>query len=277
MIISLINHTSGKLKDEQVQVAVRAINRQIKEDFEPYWSLAATLRLEGKVGKQPDKQKPQDMRGDAVIYLWDGVDVDDALGYHDQNFMGIPYGFVFTDLAAKLGESWTVTLSHEALELIADPEANLLVQGPHPDPSQHKRIVFHWYEMCDAVQSQIYELDGVEVSNFVLPLYFTVREEFEGRNDFLGREYNRGDNLKSFGVSPGGYVGFYDPQTGDIDQYSKRDDKEAARRMKLKMKAEGARRAIRYERFIAEKKGIKLAKQDQFHSNKVNKRLRNKK
>jgi hypothetical protein len=277
VIISLINHTSGKLKDEQVQFAVRAINRQIKEDFEPYWSLAATLRLEGKVGKQPNKQKPQDMRGDAVIYLWDGVDVDNALGYHDENFMGIPYGFVFTDLAAKLGESWTVTLSHEALELIADPEANLLVQGPHPDPSQNKRIVFHWYEMCDAVQSQTYELDGVEVSNFVLPLYFTVREEFEGRNEFLGRESNRGDKLKSFGVSPGGYVGFYDPQTGDIDQYSMRDDREAARRMKLKMKAEGARRAIRYKRFIAEKKGIKLARQDQFHSNKENKRSRSKK
>jgi hypothetical protein len=29
------------------------------------------------------------------------------------------------------------------------------------------------------------------------------------------------------------------------------------------MKAEGARRAVRYERFIGEKKGIKLAQQDQ--------------
>jgi hypothetical protein len=46
-----------------------------------------------------------------------------------------------------LGESWTVTLSHEALELIADPEVNLLVAGPHP--SQPKVDVFHWYEMCD--------------------------------------------------------------------------------------------------------------------------------
>lgn len=50
MIISVINHTNGKLTDEQVQGAIRAINRQIKEDFEPYWSLGATLRLEGKAG-----------------------------------------------------------------------------------------------------------------------------------------------------------------------------------------------------------------------------------
>ena len=45
MIISIINHTSGQLNDEEVQGAIRAINRQIKENFEPYWSLGATLRL----------------------------------------------------------------------------------------------------------------------------------------------------------------------------------------------------------------------------------------
>src|SRR6476620_8905003 len=105
MIISLINHTSDKIKDEEVQETVRAINRQITEDFEPYWSLGATLRLEGKVGRQPHSQKPLDMRGDAVIYLWDGSDVPNALGYHDRNFNGISYGFVFTDLVKELGES----------------------------------------------------------------------------------------------------------------------------------------------------------------------------
>ncbi len=263
MIISLINHTSDKIKDEEVQGVVRAINRQITEDFEPYWSLGATLRLEGKVGRQPDSQTVLDMRGDAVIYLWDGSDVPGALGYHDRNFNGIPYGFVFTDLVKEIGESWTVTLSHESLELIADPEANLLVQGPHPDPSQNKRTVFHWYEMCDAVQAQTYKIDEVDVSNFILPLYFTDRDEFEGRNDFLGRQYNGTKTLKSFGVSQGGYVGFFDPQTGNMDQYMERGDKIAAKRIELKMKAEGARRAVRYERFIGEKKGIKLAQQDQ--------------
>jgi hypothetical protein len=60
------------------------------------------------------------------------VDVADALGYHDKNDGGIPYGFVFTELWRQLKESWTVTLSHEALELIGDPEGNLLIQGPHP-------------------------------------------------------------------------------------------------------------------------------------------------
>ena len=254
MIISVINHTNGRISDEEVQQAIRVINYQIEEDFEPYWSLGARLRLEGRSSKQPSKTNLADMRGDAVLYLWDNVDVENALGYHDRNNRGIPFGFVFTELSKQLGESWTVTFSHEALELIADPEVNLLVQGPHPvDPS---RDVFHWYEMCDAVQAETYEIDGIAVSNFVLPLYFTASEETGGRNDFLGRSHN-GKTLKSFGVNPGGYIGFFDPQLGDHDTFSMKGDGLAAKRLELKAKAKGARRAIRYQRFRAGKKASK--------------------
>jgi len=245
MIISVINHTNGKISDEEVQRTLRAINRQIKEDFEPYWSLGAHLRLEGRSSQKPDKRTLSEMRGDAVIYLWDEVNVEDALGYHDRNDSGIPFGFVFTELSRSLGESWTVTLSHEALELVGDPEVNLLAMGPHP--AEPRRDVFHWYEMCDAVQTETYEIDGIEVSNFVLPLYFTGGDEVGGRNDFLGRSHN-GKTLKSFGVNPGGYVGFFDPQKGDYDTFSMKGDGLAARRLALKTTAKGARRSIRYQR-----------------------------
>jgi hypothetical protein len=243
MIISVINHTGGKLSDEEVQVALRAVNRQIREDFEPYWSLGAELRLEGRSAAKPETTTLADMRGEAVIYLWDEADVDAAIGYHDRNQQGIPFGFVFTEISAQLGEPWTVTLSHEALELIADPEVNLLVKGPHPSKD---REVFHWYEMCDAVQAETYEIDGVAVSNFVLPLYFTGGEELGGRNDFLGRSHG-GETLRSFGVNPGGYVGFYDPKKGDHDTFSLKKDSVAARRMKVKFRLGQGRRAIRYQ------------------------------
>lgn len=243
MIISIINHTSGKIDDAEVQQVLRAVNRQVREDFAPYWSLGAQLRLEGRSSTKPSKLDLADMRGDAVIYLWDGSDVDSALGYHDANNRGIPCGFVFTEISKAAGESWTVTLSHEALELIADPEVNLLSMGPHPaDPS---RTVFHWYEMCDAVQAETYEVDGVEVANFVLPLYFTGGDEVGGRNDFLGRSHN-GKTLRSFGVNPGGYIGFFDPELGDHDTYSMRNDKVAARKRKAKAAAFSARRAGRH-------------------------------
>ena len=53
MIISIINHTNGKLSDEDVQHVLRAINRQVKEDFEPYWSLgdSEARRKDGEQAK----------------------------------------------------------------------------------------------------------------------------------------------------------------------------------------------------------------------------------
>jgi hypothetical protein len=245
MIISVINHTAGELSDEDVHAAIRAITRQVLEDFQPYWSLGATLRLEGKSQVKPDPEKLADMRGDAVVYLWSGSDVDDALGYHEANHGGIPYGFVFTRLSKEIGEPWSVTLSHEALELIGDPEVNLLVQGPHP--THPNRLVFHWFEMCDAVQAETYAIDGIKVSNFLLPLYFTASDERGGRNDFLGRVH-RGATLRSFGINPGGYIGFFNPETGKQETVSLADDEEAARRLEVKSRYGRARRAARYRR-----------------------------
>ena len=240
MIISVIN-LSKKISDEELQVVVRAVNRQIDEDFEPYWSLGAKLRLEGNSTGKPDKINLPDLRGDAVLYLWDKVDVEGALGYHDMNARGIPFGFVFTELAKKLGENWTVTLSHEALELIADPLVNLLVAGPHP---QEDRTVFHWYEMSDAVQAETYKCDGVEVSNFVLPLYFTPDAEKGSRNDYLGRIHG-GETLTSFGINPGGYVGFFDPEKGEHVTFANANDTEAKKRLKMKSAQTAGRRAYR--------------------------------
>ncbi|HEY3655286.1 MAG TPA: alkaline phosphatase family protein [Steroidobacteraceae bacterium] len=233
MIISIVNR-SKSIADATVQGVIRAINRQIAEDFEPYWSFGAMLRLEGSIGKEPDKDKLLELRGDAVIYIWDKTNMEDALGYHEANASGIPYGFVFTELSKQLGENWTVTLSHEALEMVGDSQGNLLIQGVHPtDPTVE---VFHWFEMCDAVQSQTYEIDGITLSNFVLPLYFTLEEQLGGRNDFLGNKGKRGKVLASFGVAPGGYIGFYDPRKRAHDTYSAPEDKVAAKRIAIKAK-----------------------------------------
>lgn len=242
MIISIINLTSGKVTDEELQKVIRAINRQIAEDFEPYWSFGARLRLEGNSKSTPSTQSFTDMRGDAILYLWDKTNVDNALGYHDANNRGIPYGFVFTELSQQLGEPWSVTLSHEALELIGDPQVNLLVQGPHPENPGN--IVLYWFEMCDAVQAETYEIDSVAVSNFVLPLYFTPDEQAGGRNDFLNLDKER-KRLSSFGIAPGGYVGFFNPATGKHETYARQGDRKAAKRIQIKGKHESGRGNLR--------------------------------
>jgi hypothetical protein len=141
MRISVINFT--RQTDEQIHTVIRAINRQIEGDFAPHWNRSAFVRLEG-CGKPAEKLQRHELRGDCVIYLWDAAsDVPTALGYHASHNLGLAYGFVFTEFSERLGEHWSVTLSHEVLELIADPNANLLAAGPHPE--QPKKLAFHWY------------------------------------------------------------------------------------------------------------------------------------
>lgn len=179
MIISLINH-SESVADEQAQQVVRVNNRQLKDDFEPYWSFGATLRLEGPIGKQPSTTLSA-MRGDAVLYL---------------------------------------------------------VEGNHP--MDRRRRVFHLFEMCDAVQAESYSIEGVEVSNFVLPSYFSLGEQVGRRNDFLGRE-QAGKTLESFGMNPGGYLNIFDPRTGRWEQPAGPRDAVAALRKKLKNRLKAGR------------------------------------
>ena len=238
MIISVINHT--QLPRQEIQNVIRAVNRQLQEDFRRYWHKDVQLRLEGWTGEAPSPKIPFDMRGDAVLYLWDEDDVEDALGYHSVNNSGVPFGFVFTELSKLLNEPWSVTLSHEALEMAMDAEVNLLTAGPHPDPDEGERIVYHWYELCDAVQADIYTIDGIEVSNFVLPLYFTVDDEHANHNDFLGT------GIASFNLNPGGYVGFFDPETSSHETYHNLRDEIAANRMKDTAKFGAAKRLERH-------------------------------
>jgi hypothetical protein len=118
------------------------------------------------------------------------------------------------------------------------------VAGPHP--ADASKEVFHWYEMCDAVQDEKYKVDGIWVSNFVLPLYFTRDAEEGGRNDFLGRVYKK-KTLRSFGINPGGYIGFYNPATGEHETLALKADARARQRLKIKSKAQLTRRSMRYK------------------------------
>lgn len=204
MLISVLNQTNGEISDPDLLAAIRAINQQIAYDFAPYWNMPATLRLEGTLVKQPRANLAAAvMRGDAVLYVSSATGKDDPEGFHDRNFRGIPYGVVYTEISAQTGDPWSVTFSHEALELIADPQANNYVMGP--SPHDRRKQVFYWFEMCDAVSSQTYEIDGIALQNFLLPPYFEPPVP-GARTNFLGTE------LEPFGIAPESYLGYYDPK-----------------------------------------------------------------
>jgi hypothetical protein len=159
--IAVINFTST-LNDQTVQDAIRAVNRQVLEDFVPIWGYGRQLQLHAVDFQpaNPDTLAPQKVPADSAMYLVDEGSLPGALGFHDLNTRDVPVGFVF----ALNPNDWTVTLSHEVLELILDPTVNLFVPGP--DPRNVNNIVLHTYEACDAVERLSYAIDGIAVSDF---------------------------------------------------------------------------------------------------------------
>lgn len=219
MLISVSNQTNGEIADADLLIAIRAVNQQIEYDFAPYWHMPATLRLEGAVMKEPHANASAVvMRGDAVLYVSSQTASDDPEGFHARNLRGIPYGVVYSKISEETGDPWSVTFSHEALELIADPQGNNYVMGPSVHDRRKK--VFFWFEMCDAVSSQTYDIGGVALQNFLLPAYFEPPVP-GARTNFLGNP------LEPFGIAAESYLGYYDPEkqsqeTAHVDEHGKR-------------------------------------------------------
>ena len=205
--ISVAN-ASNRLDDRDLQRAIRSVNRQLVEDFQPIWGRTWELMLHGSPTdfSDVDSLVEEHVRGEAVIYVVDEPNLAGAVGYHALNAAELPYGFVFL-----LGDDWTITLSHEAMELIIDPTANVLVPGP--DPRDHSNIVLHAHEVCDAVERTSYLVDDVRVSNFVTPQWFFAGNAPGTRDDFLGVGVN------SFDATPNSHLGFFDPSVNSWITY----------------------------------------------------------
>ncbi len=205
--IAIVNFSERS--DQDVQDAIRAVNRQVTEDFMPIWGGARVLRLHAASFEpaHPDSLAEEPVQADSVIYLVNESTLAGALGFHDMNTRELAIGFVFV-----LAGDWTVTLSHEVLELIIDPSVNIFLPGPDPrDPSNPAKWLLHSYEVCDAVERTTYTIDGIRMSNFVTPSYFREGDAPGTRNDFLGV------GVPSFGVTQGSHLGVIDPATGNFE------------------------------------------------------------
>ena len=196
--VTLAN-VSTQIAQTDFQAAVAAIGKQVARHFQPEWGISATLKaIALSLG---DKRAPIQRDADAVIYLGDSsqdptTGVKGALGYHSANNKNIPYGFVYLDICAKSKEVWTCTLSHEVLELLADPDAAMTVTGPAPRGAPG--TVHYDLEVCDPTQGDQYSIDYVVVSNFVGKRYFMLSGG-SGKSNYLNLR------LHAFGVRPGGY------------------------------------------------------------------------
>ncbi len=133
------------------------------------------------------------------MILLDNADQAGALGYHAVTPHGNPYSRVFVETILRNGgtmitgaNSVSACLSHEAAEAYQDPYANRWAGDG--------KGKLYAIELCDPVENDSYEINGVGLSDFVFPAYFNPWAAPEVQLDFL--------NLvrKPFEVRPGGYA-----------------------------------------------------------------------
>lgn len=196
--VAIIN-SSTVLTDAQVQAAIPALQTQVHRDFAPVWGTDADLTF------VPSGSTPP--AGAWWLVILDNSDQAGALGYHDVTSDGLPLGKVFAQSDIVNGYQWTVTASHELLEMLGDPEIDLTV-FVQPDAQSGS---LYAYEVCDACEADQfgYQIDGTLVSDFVFPSWF---ESFRAPGS---TQFDFGNNIKKpFDLLPGGYIGVFDVTTG---------------------------------------------------------------
>lgn len=187
-----ITNASTSLTDVQVEAVLAALQKQVSNEFKGYWELDCVVDFVPRT--QPLTE------GWWQIVVLDNADQAGALGYHELTNQGTPLGKIFAKIDLDSGSSWTVTLSHELLEMLADPWINWCAVG--------RDSKIYALEVCDAVEADNlgYVIDGVLVSDFVTPAWF--EPTCADRLDFKQHV------TKQLELARGGYISIFDPTAG---------------------------------------------------------------
>jgi hypothetical protein len=195
--ISIFNK-STILTDTQVAAVVPALQTQVHRDFAPPWGIDADLTFVPK-NKTPDPKS-------WWLTVLDNSDQAGALGYHDVTNTGLPIGKIFAATDKEYNSQWTVTASHELLEMLGDPEINLSVFVQNSNTAG-RLFAYETADACEA-DGDGYEINGVLVSDFVYPAWF------EGSSK-KGTQFDYRKLIKKpFELRPGGYIGYFDVASG---------------------------------------------------------------
>ena len=194
----LVMNSSTILSNSDFKKMVDSVSIQVNRDFCPAWNLSpiAVTRV---------SSIPTSMLYDtALVIIYDTPD-DNALGYHtrkqDRAFGKVfvqpvlnEGGCILLDLANDQRPTVASVLSHEILEMIADPMVNIWADGPTIAAGSS-----YSFEVCDPVENDQYVINGVGVSNFVFPSWFDS-ESTKQPVDFLKKL------KKPFTMTKGGYM-----------------------------------------------------------------------
>ena len=194
-----------------LQVAA-AVQKQVTRDFTPLWAIAATVDAFEDLASVPSDYRPVVLFGDlaelsgqlearigerqaeAVVGV---LESDDIAGIHLAASTRQPFAL------ASVSGAWTVTVSHETLEMLADPYGNRLVAAVHP-LNRAKRVNY-LLEVCDPCLATYYTVNGLPVSDFYTPRYFDPVRIESVRYSFTGAIE------EPLEILPGGYLSWIDP------------------------------------------------------------------
>jgi hypothetical protein len=172
-----------------------ALQKQATRDLAPLWAVSATVVAFPSLRNIPAGYWP--------VVIVD--DVQGAAGYH-QDDHGRPYALV------EYSASWSLTASHEVLEMLVDPFGKRTAAGRSPKSGQGQ--VEFLVESCDPCEASqfAYTIDGVLVSDFITPRFYDPRKTTGARYSFTGA-IQRPRQIRE-----GGYISWWDPQSNHVWQ-----------------------------------------------------------
>jgi hypothetical protein len=170
VVISFWNQSS--LPDGDVIAVMEAIQIQIDEQFAPKGYKSAKLEYVAK-DKNPRAGTWRLIISSEKNPGWT------TPGFHTFNgLLGVPEGFVYLDRIQPV-ENWSITASHEVLEMLANPNVDLIAHRPIKlETDKIEVFASYAYEVCDQcfTDDDAYEIGKVRVSNFVIPEWFDERK-----------------------------------------------------------------------------------------------------
>jgi hypothetical protein len=187
--LALVSEVPNHPPSDVSRVAA-ALQKQVTRDFAPIWDVVATVDAFPSLDDVPIGYWPMIVRDD--------IGVGGAAGIHlDKD--GQPFALI------TYNHSWSLTASHETLEMLADPFGDRLIAGQSVKPDQGR--VEYLVEVCDPSEAAQfgYTVNGILVSDFYTPRFFDPVTAAGVRYSFKGVIPDPRTVLE------GGYVSWHDP------------------------------------------------------------------
>lgn len=194
--VALVSQTNNVAFND-LTVAAAAIQKQMSRDVGPIWGIDATVDAFATLDEVP--------LGYWQVLIDDTIPYD-AQGIHLNDDNGQPFALV------AYSNEWSLTTSHEAIEMLVDPSGNRTVAVNSPKPDQGRVLIL--VEACDPSEAAKfgYTVNGVLVSDFYTPHFFDPVAAAGVRYSYTGAITG------PLEVLDGGYVSWWDPATKHVFQ-----------------------------------------------------------